>query len=128
MAEYYLMSQLPSLDGIGENTPLPITEERFSELCHRFLGEKAIRELDRLTLLPPREYEKSSSSLIESWNEGERKLRLALGKVRADKMNKDFITKEMLFLNRKKEEKKQRNKHIRRFGENNKPIFSRINK
>ena len=43
-------------------------------------------------------------------------------------MNKDFITKEMLFLNRKKEEKKQRNKHIRRFGENNKPIFSRINK
>lgn len=92
MAEYYLMSQLPSLDGIGENTPLPITEERFSELCHRFLGEKAIRELDRLTLLPPREYEKSSSSLIESWNEGERKLRLALGKVRADKMNKDFDT------------------------------------
>ena len=38
MAEYYLMSQLPSLDGVGENTPLPITEERFSELCHRFLS------------------------------------------------------------------------------------------
>ena len=38
-------------------------------------------------------------------------------------MNKDFITKEMLFLNRKKEEKKQRNKHIRRFSKNNKTIF-----
>ena len=42
MAEYYLISQLPSLDGISENTPLPITEERFTELCNRFLGEKHI--------------------------------------------------------------------------------------
>ncbi len=29
MAEYYLISQLPSLDGISENTPIPITEEQF---------------------------------------------------------------------------------------------------
>ena len=29
MAEYYLISQLPSLDGISEATPVPITEERF---------------------------------------------------------------------------------------------------
>ena len=28
MAEYYLVSQLPSLDGLGDNMPLPITEER----------------------------------------------------------------------------------------------------
>ena len=44
MAEYYFMSQLPSLDGIGEQVPLPITEERFLELCHRFLGKKAQRK------------------------------------------------------------------------------------
>lgn len=90
MAEYYLMSQLPSLEDIGEATPLPITEERFSELCHRFLGKKALAEFRKLTLLPPREYKKSSSPLIEAWNDGERKLRLALGKVRAEKMKKPF--------------------------------------
>lgn len=90
MAEYYLMSQLPSLDGVGENTPLPITEERFSELCHRFLSKKAQSQLDSLTLLPPKTFEKSSSSFINHWNEGERKLRLALCKTRADKMKKSY--------------------------------------
>ena len=29
MAAYYLVAQLPSLDGLGERAPLPITEERF---------------------------------------------------------------------------------------------------
>jgi len=90
MAEYYLISQLPSLDGINENTPLPITSERFEELCGRFLGKKAQAEIYKLTLAPPRNPEKSSSSLIEKWNEGERNLRLALAKLRADKMNKHF--------------------------------------
>lgn len=90
MAEYYLMSQLPSLDGIGEGTPLPITEEGFLDVCRRFLGKKELIELEQITLAPPRDGEKSSSSLIEAWNEGERNLRLALGKVRADKMKKNF--------------------------------------
>lgn len=92
MAEYYLISQLPSLDGIGENTPLPVTEEDFLELCNRFLGKKALKKLSELTLLPPRNYEKSGSPLIDAWNENERKIRLALGKVRADKMKKQFDT------------------------------------
>lgn len=92
MAEYYLISQLPSLDGISENMTLPITEERFSELCNRFLGKKAQKELSKLTLMPPKTHEKSSSALIEAWNEGERNLRLALGKARADKMKKPFDT------------------------------------
>ena len=48
MAEYYFMSQLPSLDGISDQLPLPITEERFLELCHRFLGKKAQREIAAL--------------------------------------------------------------------------------
>lgn len=90
MAEYYLISQLPSLDGINENTPLPITSERFAELCKQFLGKKANAEFEKLTLAPPRNPEKTSSALIEEWNEGERKLRIALAKLRADKMNKHF--------------------------------------
>ncbi len=90
MAEYYLISQLPSLDGIGENMPIPITEERFFELCGRFLGKKAQGEMKKLTLVPPVNPERSSSALVEAWNEGERNLRLALGKVRADKMKKPF--------------------------------------
>ena len=90
MAEYYLISQLPSLDGISESTPLPITEERFLDLCGRFLGKNAQRELSNLTLLPSRDYEKSTVSLINAWNEGEQSLRLALAKVRADKLKKTF--------------------------------------
>lgn len=90
MAEYYLIAQLPSLDGLGENMPVPITEERFLELCYRFLGKKVQGELDRLSLAPSRDYEKSGSKLIKAWNEGERSLRLVLGKVRAEKMNKQF--------------------------------------
>ena len=90
MAEYYLISQLPSLDGISENAPVPITEERFAELCERFLGKKALNEFNKLTLMPPRTPEKSASSLVEKWNEGERNLRLALAKFRADKLNKNF--------------------------------------
>lgn len=93
MAEYYLIAQLPSLDAIGEHAALPMTQERFSELCHRFLSKKAQDELDSLTLTPPRTPEKSSSALVEAWNEGERRLRLALGKVRAEKMGKPFEAK-----------------------------------
>lgn len=90
MAEYYLISQLPSLDGIGENTPLPITEERFLELCHRFSGKNAQKELEDLKLIPSRDCERSTVALIDAWNKGEQNLRLALGKVRADKLKKHF--------------------------------------
>ncbi|MBE6751231.1 MAG: DUF2764 family protein [Ruminococcaceae bacterium] len=90
MAEYYLISQLPSLDGLSENVPMPITEERFFELCERFLSKKSQEQLKKLTLMPSRDYEKSSSSLVEAWNDGERKLRLVLAKARAEKMKKQF--------------------------------------
>ena len=65
MANIYFMSQLPSLDGINENVALPITEERFLELCQRFLDKKAQHEISKLTLTPPREYEKSSEIVNE---------------------------------------------------------------
>ena len=80
MAEYYLISQLPSLDGLGEHSPIPITYERFGELCDRFLNKKACRELSSITITPPIESVRSSSSLINAWNEGERDLRLVLAK------------------------------------------------
>ena len=90
MSMYYLMAQLPSLDGMGENAPPPITEERFEELCRRFLGRKAQRSLESLTLTPPRDFARSASPLINAWNAGERDLRLALGKARAERMKKTF--------------------------------------
>ena len=90
MAEYYLISQLPSLDGLSENVPMPITEERFFELCERFLSKKSQEGLRSLKLMPSRDYEKTTSPLVEKWNDGERKLRLVLAKARADKMKKQF--------------------------------------
>ncbi len=90
MAEYYLISQLPSLDGIGENMPLPITEEAFLKLCESTLSKKVWQQLKMLSLVPPRVGEKSPSALINAWNEGERNLRLALGVARAEKMKKEF--------------------------------------
>ena len=90
MAEYYLISQLPSLDGLGETTPLPITEERFLELCERFLGESAFSALKALTLTPSREQERSPWNVVNGWNEGERNLRLVLAKIRGEKLNKTF--------------------------------------
>ena len=50
MANIYFMSQLPSLDGVNENVALPITEERFLELCQRFLDKKAQHEISKLTI------------------------------------------------------------------------------
>lgn len=97
MAEYYLISQLPSLDGLGENSPAPISEERFMELCGQLLGKNAQSNLNQLTLTPPRNPGKSDSALIRAWNEGERDLRLALGKARADKMKKSFDTENRSF-------------------------------
>ena len=93
MAEYYLISQLPSLDGIGESAPLPITEERFLELCSSFLSKKALNDIKNLTLCPNLDFEKSSSRVIEQWNLGERELRLALCIARAEKQNKTVDVK-----------------------------------
>ncbi len=97
MAEYYLISQLPSLDGISENTPLPITEERFAELCKRFLGKRSQEAMKKLTLSPSKEIESSDSVLIDAWNECERNFRFALAKVRAEKMKKTFVTENRIF-------------------------------
>ena len=90
MAEYYLVSQLPSLDGLAENASLPITQARFDELCGQLLNKKALAELAKITLNPPRVEEKTASAVVSQWLEAERTLRLALGKLRAEKMGKQF--------------------------------------
>ncbi len=90
MNQYYLIAQLPSLDCVNETTLPPITEERFYELCDRYLGKKASNALKRLTLVPEREGKKDGCRFIDRWNEGERKLRLALAGARAEKMKKSF--------------------------------------
>ena len=90
MSQYYLIAQLPSLDAVGDTVPPPITEERFYELCHRFLGRKAVAILDALTLIPERQGNPTGSALVDAWYEGERRLRLALGLARADKLGKTF--------------------------------------
>jgi len=96
MAEYYLISQLPSLDGISENAQLPITEERFTELCNRFLGKKAQELMKKLTISPPKKCDGQGFTLIDRFNESERSLRFALGKVRAERMKKPFDTENMI--------------------------------
>ncbi len=88
MSQYYLMSQLPSLDCLADSAPLPITEERFDELCGRLLNQRMIRGLNCLTLSPSRENESTGYPLINAWNAGERRLRMALATVREQKMKR----------------------------------------
>ena len=89
-AYYYLISQLPSLDGYSDTAPLPIDEARFMELVRGQLGKNTQNDMEKLTLTPPMDSEKTSSPLLSAWYDGERDLRLALGKIRAEKMNKTF--------------------------------------
>ena len=96
MAEYYFVSQLPSLDAIADNAPIPITEESFNDLCSRFLSKKACNQIEKLTLTPDRDCEIVGSSLIDAWNLAESNLRFALGKVRAEKLKKPFETENRL--------------------------------
>ena len=53
--------------------------------------------MNKLTLSPPKNSESSGSDLIDAWNESERYLRFALGKVRAEKMKKIFDTENRNF-------------------------------
>lgn len=94
-SRYYLLSQLPSLDGLGENTPLPVKWEDFLALCTQFLGKREAGAVADLTLLPPREDEKSASALATRWSRRERQLRLALAQVRAKRMGKTFAAEEL---------------------------------
>ncbi len=95
MNQYYLMAQLPSLDAVAENAPLPITEERFCELCGRFLGKRAAEVLNALTLLPRATGRATGVALVDAWESAERELRIALAVQRAEKMRKPFSAGEV---------------------------------
>lgn len=90
MNQYYLIAQLPSLEIASETTALPITEERFYELCKSNLGKKAWNALSELTLVPKIQNKKSGYSFIDKWNQWEKSFRLALAGARAEKMKKPF--------------------------------------
>ncbi len=90
MSRYYLMAQLPSLDGLADSAPLPITEERFNTLCSELLDKKELEAFEGLTLVPDISGEGDASEFADIWNRGERELRLALGIVRGRRLGKDF--------------------------------------
>lgn len=88
--QYYLVSQLPEFSVNGDKNVLPITYDYFYDLCSRFFGEKEMKILDALSLEPPREPSATGSEFVDSWNEKERSLRLALAQIRALRMKKKF--------------------------------------
>lgn len=87
--QYYLVSQLPALDESESRVALPITEKYFRDLCTRFLSGKDLKILNNLSLEPPKEDVATGSAFLDSWNDKERCLRLALAQLRALKLKKD---------------------------------------
>ena len=97
MGEYYLIAQLPSLDALGEDAPLPISEERFLTLCGQLLKKKALSNVENASLLPSPDSEKAAAPLVASWNEKERALRVCLAAARAKKRGKAWDGEEASF-------------------------------
>ena len=85
---YYLVAQLPTLS-LDTEVPMPITEEYFLELASRFLDKKSLKTLSELTLEPPKEVSKVSSTLVKKWFDFERTLRFALAEIRARRLKKE---------------------------------------
>lgn len=90
--QYYLMAQLPAISVNADKSDLPITEEYFNDLCHRFLNEKELTMLEELSLEPKKEGVVTGSVFVDSWNQSERELRFALAQIRALRMNKKIDT------------------------------------
>lgn len=87
--QYYLVSQLPSIDNADSARQLPITEQYYRNLCGRFLDEKSLKVLESLSLEPPKTECSTGSAFLDAWNEHERCLRFALAQVRALKQKKE---------------------------------------
>ncbi len=88
--QYYLLAQLPGFTVGAEKNVLPITYEYYYDLCSRFLDKKELKVLDALSLEPPMENVSTGSNLVDSWNNKERSLRLALAQIRALRLKKKF--------------------------------------
>jgi hypothetical protein len=87
---YYLVAQLPSFSVNQEKTPLPITGDAFVELCARFFDPESLQILESISLEPPRFPAKTGSFVVDSWNEMENSLRVALAQLRSQKLGRDF--------------------------------------
>ena len=88
-SQYYLVSQLPSIDNLDAKN-LAITEKYYRDLCSRFLDKKNLKILECLSLEPDKTGAKTGNRFLDTWNEKERYLRLALAQIRAIKMKKEF--------------------------------------
>lgn len=87
---YFLMAQLPAL--IPASRPL-LGYDEFQELALRYLSRRDRMLLDNLTLEPSRDDTRTGSAVIDGWTERERALRLALARLRAQKLNRSvFLT------------------------------------
>ena len=89
MDYYYLVSQLPDISSADTKSVLPITSEKFQEICCRFVKENEKSIIKNLSLIPPKENTPTGSDFLDKWYENERALRFALSQVRAQKMKKD---------------------------------------
>lgn len=91
MAYYYLVSQLPNISSTETKAALPLSSSDFKELVCRFISEDEKRIVLSLSLVPPKESEKTNSVFLDNWYEQERNLRFALAQIRAQKMKKDSV-------------------------------------
>ena len=88
---YYLVSQLPAISISVENpVKPPLTYEYFQDLCHRFLEGDVLSKVEKLSLEPPKNSEKTGSCFLDGWYSWERGLRLSMAQFRAGKMKKEF--------------------------------------
>lgn len=88
--QYYLLAQLPGFTVSDDKNVLPITYEYYYDLCSRFLDKKEMKILEGLSLEPSMEKISTGSDFVDSWNDKERSLRLALAQIRALRMKKKF--------------------------------------
>ncbi len=95
-SQYYLVAQLPAFSTSDTDKKLPITVKRFKELCSRFMSKKSYKMMADLSLLPGYADSSSESVFLNSWYKKERILRIALAIVRAQRMNKDVKTSEVV--------------------------------
>lgn len=82
---YYLMAQLPSLTA---GTAPGLSYKDFLLLAERFLSVADMEILRSISLVPPKEAEKTGSSVVDGWYGKERALRLALARIRAGKLKR----------------------------------------
>lgn len=86
--EYYLVCQLPALLTDAKSEGEAMSEEKFKELCSRFLKGREKSAMESLSLVPPKEAFSSGNAFLDRWYEKERRLRAALSCVRAEFMKR----------------------------------------